>query len=156
MAADEADERGADCCAAAADCSSDWPWEDGPGCLPNASIIVSAKSAEVHGDGEKVTGLSYEDRKSGEVRQLVLDGIFVQIRRVPNTEWLKGAIALTQRGEIEIDVGGETSLSGVFAAGDATIVPYKQIIVAAGEGAKAALSAFDYLIRIVPADAQAA
>ena len=124
--------------------------------LPNASIIVSAKTTEVHGDGEKVVGLSYEDRVSGELHRLGLEGIFVQIGLVPNTEWLKGAVALTQRGEIDVDARGETSLSGVFAAGDATTVPYKQIIIAAGEGAKAALSAFDYLIRLVPADAKAA
>ncbi|WP_234729778.1 alkyl hydroperoxide reductase subunit F [Acidocella facilis] len=124
--------------------------------LPNASIITSAKTTEVHGDGEKVVGLSYEDRKSSEVHKLALDGIFVQIGLVPNTEWLKGALALTSRGEIEIDVRGETSLAGVFAAGDATIVPYKQIIIAAGEGAKAALSAFDYLIRLAPEVAVAA
>ncbi len=124
--------------------------------LRNASIIVSAKTTEVHGDGEKVSALSYQDRKSGDVHRLALEGIFVQIGLVPNTEWLKGAVALTQRGEIEIDVRGETSLPGVFAAGDATIVPYKQIIIAAGEGAKASLSAFDYLIRTVPAEAQAA
>lgn len=124
--------------------------------LPNAEIIVSAKSTEVHGDGEKVTGLSYENRNSGKLHRLELDGIFVQIGLVPNTEWLKGAVALTQRGEIEVDVRGETSLPGVFAAGDATTVPYKQIIIATGEGAKAALSAFDYLIRIVPEEVQAA
>ncbi len=124
--------------------------------LPNASVIVSAKTTEVHGDGEKVTGLSYEDRKGAGVHKLALDGIFVQIGLVPNTEWLKGVVALTQRGEIDVDVRGETSLPGVFAAGDATIVPYKQIIIAAGEGAKAALSAFDYLIRLAPAEAQAA
>ena len=124
--------------------------------LPNATIIVSAKTTEVHGDGEKVVGLSYEDRVSGEVHRLVLEGIFVQIGLVPNSEWLKGTLALSPRGEIEIDARGETSVPGIFAAGDATTVPYKQIIIAAGEGAKAALSAFDYLIRQVPAEAQAA
>ena len=124
--------------------------------LPNASIVTSAKTTHVHGDGEKVVGLSYEDRKTGAAHRLELDGIFVQIGLVPNTEWLKGALALTSRGEIEIDVRGETSLAGVFAAGDATIVPYKQIIIAAGEGAKAALSAFDYLIRLAPEEAVAA
>jgi alkyl hydroperoxide reductase subunit F len=119
--------------------------------LPNADIIVSAKSTEVHGDGEKVTGLSYEDRVSGAAHLLELDGIFVQIGLVPNSEWLKGTLDLTPRGEIEVDARCETSLPGVFAAGDATTVPYKQIIIAAGEGAKAALSAFDYLIRQAPA-----
>jgi alkyl hydroperoxide reductase subunit F len=119
--------------------------------LPNATIIVSARSTEVHGDGEKVTGLSYEDRVTGEVHRLNLEGIFVQIGLVPNSEWLKGTLNLTARGEIEVDARCETSLPGVFAAGDATTVPYKQIIIAAGEGAKAALSAFDYLIRLAPA-----
>jgi alkyl hydroperoxide reductase subunit F len=119
--------------------------------LPNAGIIVSARSTEVHGNGEKVTGLSYEDRVSGEIIRLELDGIFVQIGLVPNSEWLKGTLNLNKRGEIEVDARCETSLPGVFAAGDATIVPYKQIIIAAGEGAKAALSAFDYLIRQAPA-----
>ncbi|MGE4481838.1 alkyl hydroperoxide reductase subunit F [Acidocella sp.] len=124
--------------------------------LPNTQMIVSAKTTEVHGDGEKVIGLSYEDRISGEIHRLALDGIFVQIGLVPNSEWLKGVLALSPRGEIEIDARGETSLAGVFAAGDATTVPYKQIIIAAGDGAKAALSAFDYLIRMAPAEAEAA
>jgi alkyl hydroperoxide reductase subunit F len=123
--------------------------------LPNASIIVSAKTTEVHGDGDKVTGLSYEDRVTGELHRLNLEGIFVQIGLVPNSEWLKGTLALTPRGEIEVDSRCETSVPGVFAAGDATTVPYKQIIIAAGEGAKAALSAFDYLIRLAPAPAMA-
>jgi NADH-dependent peroxiredoxin subunit F len=74
----------------------------------------------------------------------------VQIGLVPNTEWLKGTLALSPRGEIEVDSHGQTSVPGVFAAGDATTVPYKQIIIAMGEGAKAALSAFDYIIRNVP------
>ncbi len=121
--------------------------------LANASIIVSARTTEVHGDGEKVTGLSYEDRNTGAIHRVELEGVFVQIGLVPNTEWLKGALALTPRGEIEVDARGETSLPGVFAAGDATTVPYKQIIIAAGDGAKAALSAFDYLIRLTPVEA---
>ncbi len=124
--------------------------------LPNTTIIVSARTTEVHGDGDKVVGLSYEDRSTGELHRLNLEGIFVQIGLVPNTEWLKGAVALSPRGEIEIDARGETSVPGLFAAGDATTVPYKQIIIAAGEGAKAALSAFDYLIRLAPATAVAA
>ncbi len=124
--------------------------------LPNTTVILSARSTEVHGDGEKVVGLSYEDRNSGETKRVELEGIFVQIGLVPNTEWLKGTLALTPRGEIEIDARGETSVPGIFAAGDATTVPYKQIIIAAGEGAKAALSAFDYLIRQPQAEAKAA
>lgn len=119
--------------------------------LPNTDIILSARTTEVHGDGTKVTSLSYEDRTSGAIKKLDLEGIFVQIGLVPNTEWLKGMLKLSPRGEIEIDAKCETSLPGVFAAGDATTTPYKQIITAAGEGAKASLSAFDYLIRHVPA-----
>jgi alkyl hydroperoxide reductase subunit F len=116
--------------------------------LANVTVIVSALTTEVLGDGSKVTGLTYEDRTSKEVHKVELEGIFVQIGLVPNTEWLKGAVALSPRGEIEIDQRGETSVPGVFAAGDATTVPYKQIVIALGAGATAALSAFDYLIRL--------
>jgi NADH-dependent peroxiredoxin subunit F len=115
--------------------------------LPNATIIKFALSTEVHGDGNKVTGISYKDRATDELIHIELEGIFVQIGLVPNTEWLKDSLKLSPRGEIEVDARGETSAPGVFAAGDATTVPYKQIVIAAGEGAKAALSAFDYLIR---------
>lgn len=115
--------------------------------LPNVDIIVSAQTTEIHGDGKKVNGLSYKDRVTGEQHRIDLEGVFVQIGLVPNAEWLKDTLALSRFGEIEIDVKGQTSVPGVFAAGDVTTVPYKQIIIAAGEGAKAALSAFDYLIR---------
>jgi NADH-dependent peroxiredoxin subunit F len=115
--------------------------------MPNVTIITSALTTEVLGDGEKVTGLQYKDRTTEELHQVDLEGIFVQIGLVPNTEWLQGPLALSGRGEIEIDSHGATNLPGVFAAGDVTTVPYKQIIVAMGEGTKAALSAFDYLIR---------
>jgi alkyl hydroperoxide reductase subunit F len=115
--------------------------------LPNVTIEVSAMSTHVLGDGSKVTGLVYRHRETGEDHTVHLDGIFVQIGLVPNTEWLKGAVALSNRGEIEIDARGETNIHGVFAAGDVTTVPYKQIVIAMGEGSKAALSAFDYLIR---------
>ncbi len=115
--------------------------------LPNVTIITSAQTTEAHGDGKKVTSLSYKDLTSGTIKQVELEGIFVQIGLVPNTEWLKGTIALTPHGEIEVDARGQTSVPGVFAAGDATIVPFKQIVIAAGDGSKAALSAFDYLIR---------
>jgi alkyl hydroperoxide reductase subunit F len=118
--------------------------------LRNVTIITAAQTTEVHGDGSKVVGLSYKDRPSNELHRVELEGIFVQIGLVPNTEWLKGTLALSPRGEIEVDAHGQTSVPGVFAAGDATTVPYKQIIIAMGEGAKAALSAFDYLIRNVP------
>ena len=115
--------------------------------LPNVRVIVSAQTTEVHGAGGKVNALSYRDRNSGETHRVELEGVFVQIGLLPNTEWLKGAVALSPRGEIEVDARGQTSLPGVFAAGDATTVPYKQIIIAMGEGSKAALSAFDHLIR---------
>jgi alkyl hydroperoxide reductase subunit F len=120
--------------------------------LPNVTVITSALTTEVHGDGAKVVGLSYRDRNTDESRRVDLEGIFVQIGLVPNTEWLKGSIALSSRGEIEIDARGQTSIPGVFAAGDATTVPYKQIVIAMGEGSKAALSAFDYLIRLAPVE----
>ncbi|WP_394061441.1 alkyl hydroperoxide reductase subunit F [Alcaligenes sp. WGS1538] len=116
--------------------------------LPNVKIVTQAQTTEVLGDGKKVVGLNYLDRETQQSRHLDLDGVFVQIGLVPNTEWLKGSdVALSRHGEIEVDVRGATSLAGVFAAGDVTTVPYKQIIIAAGEGAKASLSAFDYLIR---------
>ena len=115
--------------------------------LPNVKVIVSAQTTEVSGDGEKVSGLTYKDRVSGELRQIELEGIFVQIGLLPNTDWLKGSVALSPRGEIEVDARGQTSLPGVFAAGDATTSPFKQIIIAMGDGAKAALGAFDHLIR---------
>ncbi|HLS50864.1 MAG TPA: alkyl hydroperoxide reductase subunit F [Burkholderiaceae bacterium] len=115
--------------------------------LPNVDIILSAETTEILGDGNKVTGLAYNDRKSGDSHELQLEGVFIQIGLVPNTEWLKGAIELSEHGEIVIDDKGATSLPGVFAAGDATTVPYKQIVIAAGQGAQAALSAFDHLIR---------
>jgi len=104
----------------------------------------------VLGDGAKVVGLRYKDRNSDAEHEVELEGIFVQIGLVPNTEWLKDAVALTPRGEIEVDFRGQTSVPGVFAAGDATTTPYKQIVIAMGEGSKAALSAFDYLIRQEP------
>ncbi|MEJ2458227.1 MAG: FAD-dependent oxidoreductase, partial [Novosphingobium sp.] len=114
----------------------------------NVDIIVSAQTTEVTGNGEKVNGLTYKDRESGAEKHVELEGVFVQIGLVPNTEWLKDSgVELTGRGEIVIDEKAATSLPGVFAAGDVTTVPYKQIIISMGEGAKAALSAFDYLIR---------
>ena len=102
-----------------------------------------------------MTGLSYQDRTTDAIVQLPLEGIFVQIGLVPNSEWLKDTIALSPRGEIEVDAKGQTSVAGVFAAGDVTTAPYKQIIIAMGEGSKAALSAFDYLIRLPAAQDQA-
>ena len=125
----------------------------------NVDIIVSAETTEVTGNGEKVTGLTYTDRKEGGSHDVALDGVFVQIGLVPNTEWLRSSdLALTKHGEIGIDARGATNLPGIYAAGDVTNVPYKQIVIAMGEGSKAALTAFDYLIRTEPAEeiAQAA
>ncbi len=115
--------------------------------LPNVTVITHAQTTEVTGDGSKVNGLRYMDRQSGASNTIELEGIFVQIGLLPNTDWLKGTVALSKHGEIEIDARGQTSVPGVFAAGDVTTVPYKQIIIAMGEGSKAALSAFDHLIR---------
>ncbi|KUM43377.1 alkyl hydroperoxide reductase subunit F [Pseudomonas sp. EpS/L25] len=115
--------------------------------LPNVTVITSALTSEVKGDGQKLNGLVYKDRNSSEFHHLDLEGVFVQIGLVPNTDWLKGTVELSPRGEIEVDARCQTSLPGVFAAGDVTTVPYKQIIIALGEGAKASLAAFDHLIR---------
>lgn len=115
--------------------------------LPNVTVILNAQTTEVNGDGKKVTGITYKDRTTDEIKQIALEGIFVQIGLLPNTDWLKGTVNLTRFGEIEINARGETNVPGVFAAGDCTNVPYKQIIIAAGAGATAALSAFDHLIR---------
>jgi alkyl hydroperoxide reductase subunit F len=115
--------------------------------LPNVAVITSAQTLEVIGDGQRVTGLKYQERSSGEMRDLEVAGVFVQIGLVPNTDWLKGTVKLSPRGEVEVDARGQTSVPGIFAAGDCTVVPYKQIVIAMGEGAKASLSAFDHLIR---------
>jgi alkyl hydroperoxide reductase subunit F len=115
--------------------------------LPNIKIIKQAMTTEVLGDGNKVIGLKYKDRKTDESHVVDVAGIFVQIGLVPNSEWLKNSLELTERGEIVIDSHGATSMPGVFAAGDVTATPYKQIIIAMGSGSTAALGAFDYLIR---------
>ena len=116
--------------------------------LPNVRVLTNAQTTEVLGDGNKVIGLTYKDRIHDTTHTIDLEGIFVQIGLIPNTEFLKGSIALSKHGEIEVNARGETSAPGVFAAGDCTTVPYKQIVIAMGEGSKAALSAFDYLIRV--------
>ncbi|WP_037040830.1 FAD-dependent oxidoreductase, partial [Pseudomonas sp. BAY1663] len=115
--------------------------------LPNVTILKMAQTTEVQGDGQKVTGLLYKDRATDEMHSVALEGIFVQIGLLPNSDWLKGSVELSPYGEIIVDAKGQTSLPGVFAAGDVTTVPYKQIVIAMGEGAKASLSAFDHLIR---------
>ncbi|HMM55848.1 MAG TPA: FAD-dependent oxidoreductase, partial [Candidatus Desulfobacillus sp.] len=117
------------------------------GSLANVTIVRGARTTEVLGDGRKVSGLAYVDRASGAARTLELEGVFVQIGLLPGTDWLKGTLALNRFGEIEVDARGQTSLPGVFAAGDATTSPYKQIVIALGDGAKAGLSAFEHLIR---------
>ncbi len=114
--------------------------------LPNVTVITNAQTTEITGD-EKVNGLVYKDRATQEVHKVELEGVFIQIGLVPNTDWLKGTVELSKHGEIIVDAKGQTSVPGVFAAGDVTTVPYKQIIIAAGDGAKAALAAFDHLIR---------
>jgi len=115
--------------------------------LSNVTVILNALSKEVLGAAGKVTTLRYEDRATNEMHNIALEGIFVQIGLLPNTDWLKGVIELSPRGEVIVDDRGQTSMPGVFAAGDCTTVPYKQIIIAMGEGAKASLGAFDHLIR---------
>ena len=122
--------------------------------LPNVQIITSAQTTEITGEGGKVNGLRYKDRATGQEHLVPLEGVFVQIGLVPNTEWLKGTVELNRFGEIVIDAKGQTNVPGVMAAGDCTTVPYKQIVIAAGAGAAAALSAFDHLIR-TPAPAAA-
>ncbi|MGQ9724530.1 MAG: alkyl hydroperoxide reductase subunit F [Tepidimonas sp.] len=124
--------------------------------LPNVTVLTQAQTLEVLGDGQRVTGLRWRDRSSGAEQTIPLEGVFVQIGLVPNTEWLDGVVQRNRFGEIVVDAKGQTSVSGVFAAGDCTTVPYKQIVIAAGEGAKAALSAFDYLIRTPAPQAHAA
>jgi alkyl hydroperoxide reductase subunit F len=115
--------------------------------LPNVTIHTNAQTTEITGDGQKVNGLGYKDRATNVLHHVELEGVFVQIGLVPNTEFLKGTLELSKFGEIVVDAKCHTNVPGVFAAGDVTTVPYKQIVIAAGEGAKAALSAFDYLIR---------
>ncbi|QCX51358.1 alkyl hydroperoxide reductase subunit F [Ralstonia pseudosolanacearum] len=121
--------------------------------LPNATILTNAQTTEITGNGEKVNGLRYKHRTNGAEHDVALEGVFVQIGLVPNTEWLDGVVERNRFGEIIVDARGHTSVPGVFAAGDSTTVPFKQIIIATGEGAKAALSAFDHLIRVPLAEA---
>ncbi|MEM6908520.1 MAG: alkyl hydroperoxide reductase subunit F [Pseudomonadota bacterium] len=127
--------------------------------LPNVEIILNGQTTEITGDGKRCNGLIVQDRSTSEENRLELEGVFVQIGLVPNTEWLaETGLELSKYGEIVIDEHGATNLPGIYAAGDATTVPHKQIVVAMGEGSKAALGAFDYLIRNEPVDsiAQAA
>lgn len=123
--------------------------------LKNVDVFTNAQTTEITGD-QKVNGLVYKDRATGELKKVELEGVFIQIGLVPNTDWLEGVVELTKHGEIVVDARGQTSVPGVFAAGDVTTVPFKQIIIAAGDGAKAALGAFDHLIRTSAPAEQAA
>jgi alkyl hydroperoxide reductase subunit F len=114
--------------------------------LPNVTVLTNVQTKEITGT-DKVNGISYTERDSGEVKHVELQGVFVQIGLVPNTEWLGDAVERTRMGEIVVDQRGATSLTGVYAAGDCTNSPFKQIIISMGSGATAALGAFDYLIR---------
>ncbi|APW42154.1 alkyl hydroperoxide reductase subunit F [Rhodoferax saidenbachensis] len=115
--------------------------------LPNVTVHTNTQTTEITGADGKVNGIKYKNRETGTESLLPLEGVFVQIGLVPNTEWLKGTVDLSKFGEIEVDAKGHTNVPGVFAAGDCTTVPFKQIVIAAGDGSKAALSAFDHLIR---------
>ena len=124
--------------------------------LPNVDIRLGTRTTEVLGDGSKVTGITVEPREGGETERLDVEGVFVQIGLLPNTEWLGDSVELSERGEIVIDSVGRTSLPGVFAAGDCTTEPYKQIVTALGAGSTASLSAFDHLIRTSAPDEESA
>jgi alkyl hydroperoxide reductase subunit F len=115
--------------------------------LANVTVHTNSQTMEITGAQGRVNALRYKDRATSEEHTVELEGVFVQIGLVPNTEWLKGTLELSKFGEIMVNAKGETNVPGVFAAGDCTTVPFKQIVIAAGDGAKAALSAFDYLIR---------
>jgi NADH-dependent peroxiredoxin subunit F len=114
--------------------------------LPNVTVLANVEVQEIQGD-QRVTGVKYRDRATGEQHLQDLQGVFIQIGLVPNTDWLGDAVERSRFGEIVIDSHGATSVPGVFAAGDCTTVPYKQIIISMGAGATAALGAFDYIIR---------
>lgn len=111
--------------------------------LPNVSIITNARTQEIEGDDKKVVSLNYIDRAKEVLEKVTLDGVFIQIGLVPNSQFLKDTVDLTKFGEIIVDEKGRTSEKGIYAAGDVTTTPYKQIIIAMGEGAKAALAAFE-------------
>jgi alkyl hydroperoxide reductase subunit F len=115
--------------------------------LPNVTVHTNKQTTEIHGTDGKVSALDFKCRAAGTETQVPLEGVFVQIGLVPNTEFLGDAVERTKFGEIVVNARGETNVPGVFAAGDCTTVPYKQIVVAAGSGSTAALSAFDYMIR---------
>jgi alkyl hydroperoxide reductase subunit F len=115
--------------------------------LSNVTVHTNAQTTEITGDGSVVNGIRFKERVTGQEQHIDLEGVFVQIGLIPNTEFLKDTLELSKFGEIVVDAKGHTNVPGVFAAGDCTTVPFKQIVIAAGDGAKAALSAFDHLIR---------
>ena len=115
--------------------------------LPNVEVFVNSQTLEVIGNGDKVTGIRVKDRTSEEVRTIELDGIFVQIGLMPNSGVFREVVDTNRMGEIAIDTYCRTNIPGIYAAGDVSTVPYKQIIIAMGEGAKAALSAFEDRMR---------
>lgn len=115
--------------------------------LPNATIVTHAKSTQVLGDGKKVHGLEYLDRRAESVQKLEVDGVFVQIGLLPNSQFVKGLLETNQYGEILVDVKGRTNVPGIYAAGDVTTIPFKQIVTAMGDGAKVALTAFEDRMR---------
>ena len=114
--------------------------------LPNVTVLKNVQTKEITGT-DKVNGITYLERDTGIEKHIELDGVFVQIGLVPNTEWLGDTVERNRFGEIIVNHKNETSIPGVFAAGDCTTSPYKQIVISMGSGASAALSAFDYLIR---------
>ncbi|WP_197475496.1 FAD-dependent oxidoreductase, partial [Oleiphilus sp. HI0043] len=112
----------------------------------NITILRNVATKEILAEGGKVVALAYEDRDSGEIKRQELSGIFVQIGLVPNSGFLEGIVEMNAYGEVIVDAKGQTDVPGIFACGDVTTVPYKQIVIAMGEGAKASLAAFDYLL----------
>jgi len=115
--------------------------------LPNTTVIVNARTTEVVGDGTQVTALRYEDRPSKEVRSVELDGVFVQIGLAPNSGFIRDLVEVNKAGEIVVDGRGRTSRPGIYAAGDVANLPFKQIVIAMGDGAKTALAAFEDRMR---------
>jgi alkyl hydroperoxide reductase subunit F len=111
--------------------------------LPNTSVLLNAQTRELIGDGQKITELLYVDRKSQQELSFKVDGVFVQIGLLPNSSFVKDTVELTKFGEIVVDGKGHTSVPGIYAAGDVTTTPFKQIVIAMGEGAKVALAAFE-------------
>jgi alkyl hydroperoxide reductase subunit F len=114
--------------------------------LPNVKVIKNVRTHQVIGDGNKVTAIDYEDRVNGEIKTVPVDGVFVQIGLVPNSGFVKGLVETNKLGEILVNEKCRTNIPGIYAAGDVTNVPYKQIIIAMGEGAKAGLSSFEDLM----------